>query len=100
MCEAPEGPCGQKVPVPFFPPSEITGGHGLAVVAEEQNPEDLGVDRVAQERDGAVTKGRLGAAGVVVVALGYFLLSQGSITLAPLLLVLGYVVLLPLAIIL
>ena len=44
--------------------------------------------------------GILGAAGILVVALGYFLLSQGSITLAPLLLVLGYVVLLPLAIIL
>ena len=44
--------------------------------------------------------GILGGAGIVAVAVGYFLLSQGSITLAPLLLVLGYVVLLPLAIIL
>jgi hypothetical protein len=44
--------------------------------------------------------GILGAAGILTVALGYFLLSQGSITAAPLLLVLGYVVLLPLAIIL
>jgi hypothetical protein len=44
--------------------------------------------------------GILGAAGVLTVALGYFLLSQGSITAAPLLLVLGYVALLPLAIIL
>jgi len=44
--------------------------------------------------------GILGIAGVLTVALGYFLLSQGSITAAPLLLVLGYVVLLPLAIIL
>jgi hypothetical protein len=44
--------------------------------------------------------GVLGAAGILTVALGYFLLSQGSITAAPLLLVLGYVVLLPLAIIL
>jgi hypothetical protein len=44
--------------------------------------------------------GILGVAGVLVVALGYLLLSQGSITAAPLLLVLGYVVLLPLAIIL
>lgn len=42
----------------------------------------------------------LGAAGLAVVALGYYLLAQGSITAAPLLLVLGYVVLLPLAIIL
>ena len=44
--------------------------------------------------------GILGAAGILTVALGYFLLSQGSITAAPLLLVLGYVILLPLAIIL
>jgi hypothetical protein len=44
--------------------------------------------------------GILGISGVLTVALGYFLLSQGSITAAPLLLVLGYVVLLPLAIIL
>ena len=42
----------------------------------------------------------LGAAGVVAVGLGYLLLSQGSITAAPLLLVLGYVVLVPLALIL
>ncbi len=44
--------------------------------------------------------GILGAAGILTVALGYLLLSQGSITAAPLLLVLGYVILLPLAIIL
>lgn len=41
----------------------------------------------------------LGAAGVVCLALGYWLLAQGSITAAPILLVLAYVVLLPLAII-
>lgn len=41
----------------------------------------------------------LGGAGVVVLTLGYWLLAQGSITAAPLLLVLGYVVLLPMAII-
>lgn len=39
-------------------------------------------------------------AGLVALVLGYWLLAQGSITAAPLLLVLGYVVLLPLAIIL
>lgn len=44
--------------------------------------------------------GILGIAGICAVALGYWLLSQGSITAAPLLLVLGYVILLPLAIIL
>jgi hypothetical protein len=43
--------------------------------------------------------GILAGAGVGTVALGYYLLGQGSITAAPLLLVLGYVVLLPLAII-
>jgi len=41
----------------------------------------------------------LGAAGLATLALGYWLLAQGSITAAPLLLVLAYVVLLPLAII-
>lgn len=38
--------------------------------------------------------------GLAAVVLGYVLLAQGSITTAPLLLVLGYAVLLPLAIIL
>lgn len=41
----------------------------------------------------------LGAAGLLTLTLGYWLLGQGSITAAPLLLVLAYVVLLPLAII-
>jgi len=35
------------------------------------------------------------AAGVAAIALGYVLLDQGSITAAPLLLILGYAVLLP-----
>lgn len=39
-------------------------------------------------------------AGLAVIAAGYYLLGQGSISLAPVLLVLGYVVLLPLAILL
>ncbi len=42
----------------------------------------------------------LGVAGLAVLVAGYWLLAQGSITAAPLLLVLAYVVLLPLAIIL
>lgn len=42
----------------------------------------------------------LGAAGLLSLTLGYWLLAQGSITAAPLLLVAAYVVLLPLAIIL
>lgn len=41
----------------------------------------------------------LATAAFAAISLGYFLLNQGSITAAPVLLVLGYVVLLPLAII-
>lgn len=41
----------------------------------------------------------LGAGGVAALVAGYWLLAQGSITAAPLLLVLGYVVLIPMAII-
>ena len=41
----------------------------------------------------------LGAGGVLSLTLGYWLLAQGSITAAPLLLVLAYVVLLPVPII-
>ena len=41
----------------------------------------------------------LGAAGIACLTLGYALLAQGSITAAPLLLVLAYIVLLPMAII-
>lgn len=44
--------------------------------------------------------GVLGLAGLLVIVLGYALLAQGSITAAPLLLVLGYLVLLPLALVL
>ena len=42
----------------------------------------------------------LGGAALVALALGYVLLANGSITAAPILLVLGYVVLVPLALIL
>lgn len=42
----------------------------------------------------------LAGAGLAVIVLGYWLLAQGSVTAAPLLLILGYVVLMPLAIIL
>ncbi len=41
----------------------------------------------------------LGLAGLACLTLGYWLLAQGSITAAPILLVIAYVVLLPLAII-
>jgi hypothetical protein len=39
-------------------------------------------------------------AGIVLIAVGYFLLARGSITAAPVLLVLGYCVVVPLSIIL
>ena len=45
------------------------------------------------------TNALLAVAALAAISLGYFLLDQGSITAAPVLLVLGYVVLLPLAII-
>ena len=41
-----------------------------------------------------------GAGSLVTITLGYWLLAQGSISMAPILLVIGYVVLVPLAIIL
>lgn len=41
----------------------------------------------------------LALSGLAAISVGYYLLDQGSITLAPILLVVGYVVLLPLAII-
>lgn len=44
--------------------------------------------------------GLLGLGSLAAIAVGYALLAQGSVTLAPLLLVLGYAVLAPLAIIL
>ena len=57
-----------------------------------------GAGRPAALRFTKVNAG-LGAAGLGCLALGYMLLAQGSITAAPLLLVLAYVVLIPLAII-
>ena len=41
----------------------------------------------------------LGGAGILLLVVGYWMLAQGSITAAPILLVLAYVVLLPMAII-
>jgi len=41
----------------------------------------------------------LGVGGIAVLTVGYWLLAQGSITATPVMLVLGYVVLLPMAII-
>ncbi|MBA2564477.1 MAG: hypothetical protein H0V09_03515 [Gemmatimonadetes bacterium] len=61
--------------------------------------------RTAGEPQGArIAFGRVNyalfAAAVVVIALGYVLLGRGSITLAPILLILGYVVLIPAGILL
>lgn len=42
----------------------------------------------------------LGVAGLATIILGYVLLAQGSIGLAPALLVVGYVILIPLALVL
>ncbi|TET20804.1 MAG: hypothetical protein E3J78_04555 [Candidatus Cloacimonadota bacterium] len=39
------------------------------------------------------------AAAILIIAVGYLTLSKGSMTLAPILLVLGYVILIPIAII-
>jgi hypothetical protein len=58
----------------------------------------------AEPREGALRFSLLNwvllAAGVLAVVLGYATLAQGSTVLAPLLLVLGYVLLIPLGIIL
>ena len=57
---------------------------------------DKAVMRIRWERRNVV----LMTAGLAAVAIGYVALSQGSMTLAPLLLVAGYCVLVPLAFIL
>ena len=55
-------------------------------------------------REGTMVLGRrnvlLLVAGIIVIIIGYFLLGQGSITAAPILLVVGYCVIIPLSIIL
>jgi hypothetical protein len=57
-----------------------------------------------ERREGSLAIGSRNAlmlfAGIVVIVIGYFLLGRGSITAAPLLLVLGYCVVVPLSIIL
>jgi len=39
-------------------------------------------------------------ASILLIAIGYYLLGQGSMTVAPILLILGYLIFLPLSIIL
>jgi hypothetical protein len=57
-----------------------------------------------KRREGSLTMGSRNVlmlfAGIVVIVIGYFLLSRGSITAAPLLLVIGYCVVVPLSIVL
>lgn len=43
--------------------------------------------------------GIFGGVGLVVILLGYHLLNQGSINLAPVLLILGYLILIPIALV-
>jgi hypothetical protein len=60
--------------------------------------ESRGADDSAPLRFTPLT-GILGGAGLLVIAAGFHFLNQGSINLAPVLLVLGYGVLIPLALI-
>jgi uncharacterized membrane protein HdeD (DUF308 family) len=57
-----------------------------------------------KRREGSLVLGRrnvwLMMTGIVVIVLGYFLLGRGSISAAPVLLVLGYCVIVPLSIML
>lgn len=57
-----------------------------------------------ERREGSLAMGSRNVlmlfAGIVIIVIGYFLLGRGSITAAPLLLVLGYCVVVPLSIIL
>ena len=68
--------------------------HRAARSRERNRRRDAGSLRFSRKN------GILGLAGLLVIVLGYALLAQGSITAAPLLLVLGYLVLLPLALVL
>ncbi len=71
----------------------------MAAMAKKTTPSGSGLsgpDSLRFSRVNAI----FGVAGLICLALGYWLLARGSITAAPLILVLAYVVLLPLAVIL
>jgi hypothetical protein len=68
----------------------------MAKTTTKRGPRDRDVVRIRWERRNVALLG----AGLGAAALGYVLLSRGDITLAPLLLVAGYCVLIPLAFIL
>jgi len=70
-------------------------------MADRKQPRGRGApERSAESLQFSAVNAALGAGGLAALVLGYWLLAQGSITAAPVLLVLGYVVLLPLALIL
>lgn len=75
---------------------ERKGGEARRRSPRPPEPESAG----GRALDFSPVNGILGLAGILALVLGYWLLAQGSVTAAPLLLVLGYVVLLPLALIL
>lgn len=99
----------RRVTVVDFPvmTARKTTSAGRSSRAERRSREarDRGQKRVQKRRPAESTlrfsssNAIFAGVGLITVILGYYLLAQGSITLAPLLLVLGYVVLLPLAII-
>ena len=64
----------------------------------DRNRASSGAPRASNALQFSQVNAFLGLGGLVCLVLGYWLLAQGSITLAPLVLVLGYVVLIPLAI--
>lgn len=67
----------------------------LGTMAKKNTSADTATESLRFTKVNAI----LGAAGIAALTIGYWRLAQGSITDAPLLLVLGYVVLLPMAII-
>lgn len=83
--------------------AQVPGGRGPRETATPSRSHRGAEPREARSEPKALSftkaNGLLLVAGLVSLTAGYWLLSRGDITAAPLLLVLGYVVLLPLAII-
>ncbi|HYO45341.1 MAG TPA: hypothetical protein VEY33_01450 [Gemmatimonadota bacterium] len=67
----------------------------MATKSSKSAPTPAGRPTLSFSRSNAIWLG----AGAVSIAIGFFLLAQGSETIAPVLLVLGYCVLLPIGII-
>lgn len=67
----------------------------------EKNPKRSGrSDSRGSGLQFSARNGVIAGVGLVVILVGYYLLAEGSVTLAPLLLVVGYVVFMTLAIVL